>query len=269
MAKTESLTRNKYILGAMLVILVSALVVYVNSITTFSVIRANPNPTALTSYYGSAPKLDGVETTVDKWNEAGTVSMKYERGNVRIAEKNDSFDLYFLVQWDDSSPAWNDGVAFYFEDDGVTSDRKLDGKNDYFFKNELENCEMARTAGVWDGQRGYWSPYGSSDAEYRCSHANQKWTVEVRVSLTNYYLGDRRFQIPASKPEAMGFAVINWEGGSPGGGASKDSWTWPTDETAYGSPRGEGYTSFGFTNTNDAGTWGQLKIVWNKKAGIK
>ncbi len=259
MAK-ESIVKNKFVLAALLAILAVALVVYVNSITGFitytykPVVSVPDKQTTLTSYLGSAPILDGQISSLDNWNEAETSTISYERGNVKISSKHDYNYIYFLVQWDDDSPAWNDAINFYFEDDGITHDHSLDGKYDYLFRNLIAGCNVI-AGGYWTQGANDWTP-GGANFDVRCLHEKRMWTMEVRHVLSDSLRGDKVFNIEVGKTSLMGFAVVNWEENSMGG-AGWRSWNWPTDQKAgikYG------------TVPNEPATWGDLKVFWTRKS---
>lgn len=261
MAK-DSPDSYRLILAVLLVVFVAVLVVFSNSFTGYVTFRpfvsVNPSThTALTSYLGGEPIIDGQVTALDKWDEAGTVTMPYERGNVKIASKHDGKYLYFLVQWDDESPAWNDGINFYFEDDGYTHDHSLDGTNDYLFRNLVAGCNVI-AGGYWTQGANDWTPAGAEfnlNCGWERGRGTGKWTVETRHLLSDISKGDKTFSISSSKPETLGFAVVNFEGNMPGG-ADGSSWSWPVDKNAG--------NSYG-TNPAEPATWGDLKIIWQKK----
>lgn len=258
MASDSSFVKNKFVLAALLVILVASLVVYINSTTgflTFSPIISTPakQPT-LISYAGNTPPvIDGQITNLDKWGEAGSATSTYESGVVQISSKHDSRYIYFLVQWDDQSPAWNDGVAFYFEDDGLKHDHSLDGIYDYSFQNLPAGCKVI-AGNVWGQGGSSWAPAGA-DFDVACSYEKGKWTAEFKHVLSDALRKDKMFRILPSQEKLMGFAVVNWESGMPGG-QGMQSWSWPVDQT-FGKNTG--------TNPNEPATWGDLKVVWTLK----
>ncbi len=258
MAKESFGTNNVRVFALLAVVLVAVLLVYVNSITGLLTFKQIVSPaekqTTLTSYLGGEPFIDGYVTPIDKWTEADFVSLNYEHGNVRIASKHDYRYIYFLVEWDDEGPAWNDGVAFYFEDDGTTHNHILDGKNEYMFRNMPAGTCSTIAGGYWSEDANDWTPAGA-DFDVSCSHAKRKWTMEVKHILSDLSRRDRIFNIPVNKPKLMGMAVANWEG-SAFGGSGYQSWNWPVDynqDTLYG------------TNPAEPATWGDLKVVWGKK----
>ncbi|HIK00957.1 TPA: hypothetical protein H1016_05495 [archaeon] len=256
MAK-ESIAKNKLVLAILLVVLAVALVVYINSTTGFltfgPVVRAPEKQTTLTSYLGGAPILDGQISSLDNWNEAVPSTITYERGTVKIASKHDLQYIYFLVQWDDDGPAWNDAINFYFEDDGVTHDHSLDGKYDYSFRNLIMGCNVI-AGGYWTAGANDWTPAGA-DFDVRCNHEKRRWTMEVRHVLFDLLRGDKVFRIEPGNEEILGMAMVNWEENSMGG-SGWQSWNWPIDAKAG--------TYFG-TNPAEPATWGDLKVVWTRK----
>ena len=258
MASESSFVKNKFVLAALLIILVASLVVYVNSTTGFltysPIISAPAKQPTLISYSGNTPPvIDGQITELDKWVEADFATATFEHGAVKIGSKHDSKFIYFVVQWNDESPAWNDGVTFYFEDDGLTHDHSLDGIYDYSFKNLPAGCKVIG-GGTWTPGGSAWTPAGA-DFDVSCSHEKGKWTMEVKHVLYDSLRKERVFRIIPTQEKLMGFAVINWDAAVQGG-QGKESWNWPIDQK-LGSGIG--------TDASEPANWGDLKIVWTLK----
>lgn len=255
----NSFVKNTYILTSLLVVLVALAVVYVNSITgfIFTIPTAYTHP-ALTSYYGSEPKIDGMMAK-GEWDDAGVATMQYEGGFFKVYSKHDKQNLFFLLRWQDTNPSWRYSPHLYFEQDGYAHDHILDGKNDYFFALDPEHCYERGSTGSWSGYYNNWITYGG-EFEAQCLHSIEKneWYVEIKHPLTNNVLKMLAIQITDfKKPYELGFAIINYQNNVAGGFAAQ-SWNWPHDQTTTGSM--EAYTVDG-----DTSTWGNLNIAWARK----
>ena len=166
----------------------------------------------LTAKKGTTPKIDGIKTSADGWDQVEIQQAPFSTGYMVVGAKHDGVNLYILVQCFETS----DGYCpddLYFEDDGSAPDKKLDTINEDYrsYEQPYGRYPGGMIDSHWDDG---WYDTEESGAEKQGAvmifDEDTKVTEEWALPLSSGSIND----ISVTGPEDLGL-LVGYSGGWP------------------------------------------------------